>query len=164
MKRTMRILVALGLVAAMSGLLAGTASAQDQSITISPAAVAEAGEVTVTVTGADWPAVGVVILPCPLNDDGTVNTGACDQTKLTFLAGTPEDGAFTQEVTVDVPEGGIGLLASEAAAGTTIQASAAIVVDPELANTGVESGLIAIIGLAVVAGGAMVVGTARRRG
>ncbi len=116
---------------------------------------------------------------------------ACDTAALT--PATPADGAFEVTVTYDVPETGMCIAAGDAAqseagfacisvgaaeeeameeeateeegmeeeaAGTDEEAGA----DEELAETGIESGLLAIIGVAVLAAGAMVLTSTRRVG
>ena len=96
----------------------------------------------------------------------------------------PEDGAFEVIVTYSVPAEGMCISASDTAiseatalcitVGAAEEAAAedapaedepaeeAPVEEEQLADTGIESGLLAIIGLAVVAAGAITVGYTRR--
>jgi hypothetical protein len=170
MNRITRIAVAFGLIVAMSGALAGTAAAQDPSITVNPPAVPTEGSYEVTIEGADYPgaALPVLVLLCSVpgsGDAADVSAASCDASNpFAFTIGELTDGGFSATFTFDVPAEGLGIYATEAAEGGAA-ATAIIAIDPDavLATTGVESGLLAIIGLAVVAGGAMVVGTTRRR-
>lgn len=116
---------------------------------------------------------------------------ACDTAALT--PATPADGAFEVTVTYDVPETGMCIAAGDAAqteagfACISVGAAAeeeaaeegaeeeaageeegmeeeAAGEEEELADTGIESGLLAIIGVAVLAAGAMVLTSTRRVG
>jgi hypothetical protein len=169
MNRITRIAVAFGLIVAMSGALAGTAAAQDPAITIDPPAVPAAGTYDFTMVGTDFPSSPIVLL-CAVpgsGDAADVDAGSCDVSNPFQFAVSGDDfsdGGFTVTFSFEIPDGGVGVYATEPAEGGA-NAAAIIEVDPTvvLATTGVESGLLAIIGLAVVAGGAMVVGTTRRR-
>jgi len=169
MNRTIRIAVAFGLVVAMTGALAGTAVAQDPGITVNPPAVPAEGSYEVTINGTDFPGVAlpVLVLLCAVPDSGSaadVSAASCDASNpFAYTIGDVTDGVFSASFTFDIPAEGLAIYATEAAEGGA-NASAIIAIDPDavLATTGVESGLLAIIGLAVVAGGAMVVGATRR--
>ena len=185
-------LLALGLGLALVAALAVPSSAQDgPSITVEPSSVEAAGSVEFTVTGAGWTAAPpIFVLPCDAPESGDaadVDSDTCDTANLT--PATPTDGAFEVKVTFDVPEGGLAIAAGDA--GQTEAAAAVITVgaapeatatpeatpeatatpeagsedgseDDALANTGVESGLVAIIALAILGAGAMAVGYTRR--
>jgi hypothetical protein len=172
---------------AFIAVVAVPAGAQDgPSITVEPATVDTADEHEFTITGTGWSATTpIFVLPCAFPETGSagdIDADTCDATNLT--PATAEDGLFTVTVTFDVPAEGIAI-----AAGDTDQteAGAAVVTvsaaqdddaaetedegeaeggddaqEAELANTGVESGLLIIVAVAVIAGGTMVVGATRR--
>lgn len=174
--RTKILLVAV--VAALLGLFAAPAGAQDgPTLTAEPATVEAAGDVEFTITGSGWTAAPpIFVLPCEVPEDGDFSNlsaeNGCDAGNLT--PATPDaDGNFTVTATYTVAENGLAIAAGDAA--STEAAFVAITVgaaqeeapaeEPEeetLAETGVESGLLAVVALALVAGGAMVVQTNRR--
>ena len=204
MRRASLLIVAMAV--ALLGLFAVPAAAQDgPAITIEPASVDAAGEATVTVTGSGWSSGAVFVLKCAgaegsLEQYEELGAAACDTNDLTPVT-ADADGAFTTELTVEVPETGIVVAAGNAA--QTESAAAVISVgggegeeggeeaaeeeaeaaeedaeaaeedaeaaeeeaetaEAELASTGSESGLYAIIAIAVIAAGAMVVGLGRK--
>ncbi len=178
-------LLALGLGLALIAIFAAPAGAQDgPTLTVEPATVEAPGEYEFTVTGAGFTAAPpIFILPCDAPESGNpadIDSDTCDTGNLT--PATPEDGAFEVTVTYTVPEGGLAIAAGDAA---QTEAAAAVVTigaaqeeggddgaaeeeggeeegGEELANTGVESGLLAVIAIAVLGGGAMAVGYTRR--
>jgi LPXTG-motif cell wall-anchored protein len=187
-------LLMLGIAIAMVSVFATPAAAQDgPSITVEPASVEAAGETEFTITGAGWTAAPpIFVLPCftvstpeEITEQGAA---ACDTAALT--PATPADGSFEVTVTYDVPETGMCIAAGDAAqseagfACITVGAAAeeeapaeegaeeeaaptdeeAPAEEEELAETGIESGLLAIIGVAVLAAGAMVLTSTRRVG
>lgn len=175
-------LMMLALAMALVAILAAPASAQDgPSIEVDPTNVEAAGEQEFNVVGANWTAAPpVFVLPCTgasnLEDLAAAGADACDISNLTPV--TPADGAFEATVTYDVPAEGMCITAGDAA--QTEVASVCITVgaaaeeeapaeeeeapaeEEELAVTGVDSGLLAIIGIAVVGAGALTVGYTRR--
>ncbi len=179
-------LMMLGMALALIAVFAAPAQAQDgPTLTVEPATVDAAGEQEFTVTGEGWTATPpIFVLPCTIPESGDaadIDVASCDTGNLT--PGQPEDGSFTVTVTYDVPAEGMAIVAGDAAqteaAGAVVTVGAADsgegegegedgaaedegAEDEELANTGVESGLLAIIGVAVIAGGTMVVRTSRR--
>ena len=190
MKRARLIALAIGL--GLVALLAAPAGAQDgPTITVDPLNVEAAGEQEFTVVGEGWTAEPpIFVLPCfPVNtleDLAAQGAAACDTAALT--PATPADGAFEATVTYDVPAEGMCIASGDAAqsegAFVCITVGAAAEGgeeaegegeeapaegeeaegegEEELANTGVESGLLAIVAVAIIAAGAMVVRTTRR--
>ncbi len=188
MTRAKLLMIGLGL--ALVAILAAPASAQDGPTLESDVTNVEAaGEQEFNITGAGWTAAPpIFVLPCTgatnLEDLVAAGADACDLSALTPV--TPEDGAFSVAVTYDVPAEGMCITAGDAA--TTESAAFCVTVgaadegegaegegeaaqeeeeapaeeEEALANTGVESGLLAIIAIAVVAGGAMVISATRR--
>lgn len=181
-------LLMLGILVAVFAAFAAPAGAQDgPSLTADPTTVEAAGETEFTVTGAGFTAAPpIFVLPCytvtTVEDLQAQGAAACDTGALT--PATPEDGGFTVTVSYEVPEAGMCIVAGDAAqtesAAICISVGAAAEEEPAaeeeaageeapaegeeegLAETGVESGLLAIIAIAVVAGGAMVVTATRR--
>lgn len=180
-------LMALGMALALIAIFAAPAQAQDgPTITVDPASVDAPGDYDFTVTGEGWTAAPpIFIVPCEAPASGDIadlDSSTCDTGNLT--PATPADGAFEVTVSYTVPEGGIVIAASDAAqseaAGVVVSIGAAddggddaaddgegegegeAEGDEDLAETGVESGALAIAGIAILAAGAMVVGTSRR--
>ncbi len=108
----------LGLGMALVAVFATPALAQDgPAITVEPTSVDAAGEATFTVSGTGWTAAPpIFVLPCPVPESGDITELSADQCDTTNLTpAVPEDGAFTVEVTYDVPEEGIVVAAGDAA-------------------------------------------------
>ncbi|MEM7288020.1 MAG: hypothetical protein AAF480_16840 [Actinomycetota bacterium] len=155
-------------------VFAAPASAQDgPSITVDPPSVEAAGDHDLTVTGEGF-SVDVVVLPCaPVEDFATFNPlTSCDLGGA--VPASPDDsGSFSVTVSFSVPEEGLGIVVGDQAqteaafANVTIGAAAdeggGEGAEEELADTGVESGLLAVIAVAVVAAGALLTAAARRR-
>ena len=156
---------AVALVAMLA--LAPAAQAQDVPLAqTDPAFVTEAGEQEFTITGSGWIAGAVAIVPCSVNTYEDLAAGgpdSCDTGNLS-IATAGADGTFTATVTYDVPEGGM-CIGIGGGAGFTEQGGGYCVGvgAPILPNSGSESAMIAIIGAAVLAGGAMIVLSTRRR-
>ena len=149
--RVKRIFVLAGVVALM-GLLWATPAAADshQSITVDPASVpAVEGDVTITVTGADWTEpVPFFITACPgAQGDPTaiVDTVAalsmCPTITGDIRAVAFDGGSFTTEVTVtitqdDIDAGALVILAGwlSASASSADAAAAVLVIVDEAAE------------------------------
>ena len=167
MKKVKILLAAMGVALMAMFALAPAAQAQElASLQADPLFVAAAGEQTFTVTGSGWPANGTVaVLPC----EGATNyeeaaangAAACDTGALTIVQ-SDGDGNISVEWTYNVPAAGMcigaGTLDSSHVGTFCVGVGA-----PILPNTGSESTMIAIIGAAVLAGGAMIVLSTRRR-
>ncbi|MEM7288547.1 MAG: hypothetical protein AAF480_19550 [Actinomycetota bacterium] len=185
-------LIVLGLGLAIIAVFAAPASAQEaREITVEPAYVEAPGEAELTISGAGWTMPPTAVIPCTAPESGDlldVDSATCDTGLLTPV--TPDaDGNFSATITVDVPAEGIAIVGFDLATQGQNEAGGAIVPvgapaeegaeeggsedaaqeetaeeggEEELADTGVESGLLAIIAIAVLGGGAMVVGYTRR--
>lgn len=165
-------LIFVGLALALVGFLfAGSASAQDgPSISVDPTYVEAAGEHTFTVTGTGWTGSPIAVLPCdyPEGGDGNlVEAATCDQGSMSVVGALDGDGGFTVEITLDVPESGIWVGAGDFA--QTESAGAGVTVgmmddmgDDMLADTGVETSVLVIIGAGIALAGLMVFGLSRR--
>lgn len=175
-----KIILALVVAAGLMGLSIAPAAAQDQTLTVDPGSVEAAGEYEFTVVGEGF-TVPVFLLPCPgaEGDPAALATGEaadlCDTSKLTPV--TPDDaGRWEATVTYEVGDSGLVLVAGDQAqtnsavgvvtVGAAEEAPAeeapAEEAEEPLANTGVESGLLAIIGLSVALAGAMILFESRR--
>lgn len=162
-------LIFIGLAVALVGFLfAGSTSAQDgPSITADPSSVEEAGEYTFTVTGSGWTGSPIAVLPCDMPASGDlddVDSSTCDQGNMNVVGALDADGGFTTEITLNVPENGIVIGSGDFA--QTESASLAITVgmmeDDMLAETGVNTSLLVIIGAGIALAGVMVFGLSRR--
>lgn len=181
---TKRLALALVAVAALFALSGAPASAQDgPSITVDPEFVEAAGEQEFTITGAGWTVPSAFVLPCIVVEDLTqldAEGGDCDLANLT-PAVNDGSGGFEVTVTYDIPEEGLLIVVGDAdqteSAFHVVSVGApaaeegaeeggeeeAAGEEEELANTGIESGLLAIVAGAVLAGGVMLTTTQRRR-
>ena len=183
--RVKRLFVLTGLVALM-GLLWATPAVADnhQSITLDPASVpAVEGDVTITVTGADWTEpVPFFITACsgaqgdPTAIADTISALAmCPTITGDIRAVAFDGGSFTTEITVTITQGDIdvgglvifaGWLSTSATSEDAAAAILAIADEPtaeeELPVTGAESSLLLIVGAGVLAAGLLVVGAGRR--
>lgn len=164
------LIAALGVALVASLALAPAAQAQEiHPVLADPMFVAGAGEATFTVSGVGWPEGMVAVLPC----EGSTNyeeaaangADACDLGQLS-MATAGADGTFSIEWTYNVPAAGMCIGAGtldSAHAGSFCIGIGAPVAPPGAPATGAESGLIAVIGAAILAAGALVVGMSRRR-
>ena len=189
--RVKRLFVLTGVVALM-GLLWATPAVADshQSITVDPASVpAVEGDVTITVTGADWTEpVPFFITACPgaQGDPTVIVDTVAALTMCPNIAGDSravafDGGSFTTEITVtitqgDIDAGGVVILAGWLSASASPATAAAAILtiadeepmddeatdDEELPVTGAESSLLLIVGAGVLAAGLLVVGAGRR--
>jgi len=170
MKKIKLLIAALGVALVASLALAPAAQAQEtHPVMADPLFVAGAGEATFVVTGSGWPEGAVALLPC----EGSTNyeeaaangADACDLGQLTMaMAGA--DGTFSSSWTYNIPAAGMCIGAGtldSAHVGTICIGIGAPVPPPGSPDTGAESGLIAVIGAAILAAGALVVGMSRRR-
>ena len=170
MKKVKLLIAALGVALVASLALAPAAQAQDvRTVMADPMFVDAGGEATFTVSGADWVGDTIAVLPCySVADYAAAAAGgadACDLGNL-MMATNNGDGTFSIEVTYDVPAEGMCIGAGtldQTEVGTFCIGIGAPVPPPGQPNTGAESGMIAVIGIAVLAAGALVVGMTRRR-
>lgn len=172
-----KMITALVAVTVLFFGLAGTAAAQEPTgvLEINPATVDEAGEQEFVVALSEFsPGLALFVLPCAAPDGGDMSqfdaATACDQSQLSPVV-ADDNGAGTVTATYEVTENGLVIVAGDAAqsefgiaivpppgAGGTGGGDAAA----ELAETGVETGILAVVATTMVAGGAMVVRQMRR--
>ncbi|WP_420435598.1 hypothetical protein [Candidatus Poriferisocius sp.] len=157
-------LIFIGLAVALVGFMfAGSASAQDQTLTADPASVPEAGTYDFTLT-PDGFTQATNFVVCNTGDASLVG----DQAGLMqycggFGSGQDNSGSFTAEG-VEVGEDGVTFLLFQMAAdGEAASASVNISMDDDmLAETGVNTSLLVIIGTGIALAGVMVFGLSRR--
>lgn len=188
MKRTLVALVAMLTVLFAS---VGPAAAQDQTLTVEPASVAEAGEHEFTITASGFNPTPGFLLPCP-GAEGSLETIAdgdpatlCDLANL-FPYTVDDDGGWTATVSYDIPD--IGLVVAAGDTGGDNAAAALISVGAEeeaaeeeaeeeeaaeeaeaattsssegLAETGTESAFLVIIGATMLLAGLMMYRSSR---
>ena len=165
-------LIFIGLALALVGFLfAGSASAQDgQSLTADPSVVAEAGDYQVAISGSGYTAgASRNVAVCSTAEDGAISGAAglmqfCGGFGDTITIG--DDGTYSATLDVTVTEDGVTILLFELAEDGEA-ASATVVIgevmeDDMLAETGVETSVLVIIGAGIALAGLMVFGLSRR--
>ena len=160
-------LIFIGLALALVGFLfAGSASAQDQTLTADPATVPEAGTYDITLTPSGFTASGTNLAICSTGDPD-VEWGQATLMEHCGGFGSAQDatsGAFTVEG-VEITDAGVTLLIFELvpdgqAASTTVNIGE--MMDDELPDTGVNTSLLVIVGTGIALAGVMVFGLSRR--
>lgn len=156
------------------------AGAQDPVIgivTSDPATVPEAGEATVTASGSGFLPDSVLLLGSCVSpadelvpgvssiEDAVAAAGAINALEDCDLAAalqvtTDADGNFSQEVTADI--GANFFLTAGTLDGSQAGAIWIPIVDPALAVTGIDAGVAAIVGLALLIAGVVAFGASRR--
>ena len=171
-------LIFIGLAVALVGFLfAGSASAQDQTLTANgdnPHYVAEPGTYDITLEGAGYTLASVNFVTCGTSDMDAI-TGPAGGAGLIAECGgfgssvdLEADGTYTATETVEIGEAGVAFGLFQLAAdgeGAFVQ----VIVDAEMAGdmeempaTGVNTSLLVIIGAGIALAGVMVFGLSRR--
>ncbi len=161
-------LIFVGLALALVGFLfAGSASAQDQTLTADPSAVPEAGTYDFTLTPDGFTAAGTNLAICGTGDPD-VEWGQATLMQHCGGFGSSQDatsGAFTVEG-VEVTDAGVTFLIFELVPdgqSALVQVNIGEAMDDDmLADTGVETSLLVIIGAGIALAGVMVFGLSRR--
>ncbi len=167
-------LIFIGLAVALVGFLfAGSASAQDeQSLTLTPSTVAEPGTYDILVEGEGYTLSSVNLAFCGTADVEKI-TGPAGGAGLIAECGgfgstvdLEADGTYSATHSVEVGEDGAYILLFQLAqdgegAGAAITIGEAMD-DDMLADTGVETSLLVIIGAGIALAGVMVFGLSRR--
>ncbi len=169
MTKTKLIFVAMA-VALVGFLFAGSASAQDQTLTADPAAVPEPGTYEITLNGAGYTLSSVNFVICGTADMDAI-TGPAGGAGLIAECGgfgsavdLEADGTYTATETVEIGEDGVAFGLFQLAADGE-GAFVTVEVDPDaamLAETGVETSVLVIIGAGIALAGLMVFGLSRR--
>lgn len=188
----MRKLFLALMVLVLAGVgLAGTASAQDAqlgTVTADPQTVPAPGEYTFAATGAGFiPDTDILVLKCTAPGDALVPGASVEEITATALMIDPladcdvgaaqnvavdSDGNWTASLTAEVGDNfflSAGDLAGTQAGVTWVPIipepeaiSEEPAADEELPNTGVETTLMGVIGVAVLGAGVLVAREARR--
>ncbi|WP_419847429.1 hypothetical protein [Candidatus Poriferisocius sp.] len=163
-------LIFIGLAVALVGFLfAGSASAQDQTLSADPASVPEAGTYDITLTPGGFTAAGTNLAVCGTGDPD-VEWGQATLMQHCGGFGSPVDatgGPITAEG-VEITDAGVTFLIFELVPdgqSALVQVNigeAMDDMDDELADTGVETSLLVIIGAGIALAGVMVFGLSRR--
>lgn len=160
-------LIFVGLAVALVGFLfAGSASAQDQTLTADPASVPEPGtyDFTLTPTGFTTSATNLAI--CNTADPGPDGWGQATLMQFCGGFGSPQDATSGDPISVEgveVTDAGVTFLIFELVPdGEAANIAVEIGMDDMLADTGVETSLLVIIGAGIALAGVMVFGLSRR--
>lgn len=163
-------LIFIGLAAALVGFLfAGSASAQGQSMTVSPSAVEAPGTYDFEISAEGFTLPSVNFATCSTGD-GEQLTGAAGLMQHCGGFGAAvdiaADGTYSATVTgVEVTDAGVTFLLFELREGGEA-ASASVNIGEAMADempaTGVNTSLLVIIGAGIALAGVMVFGLSRR--
>ena len=159
-----KILTAFAVFSVAMVAMAGIAAAD--TMTVDPETVDAAGEhdIEVSVSGFTG-GISLFALPCDYPESGDaedIDVTTCDQAQLTPIA-VGDDGTATVTVTLDIPEGGIAIIAGDADRTESARAVVAVEAPVELAATGLgTTTLLTMIGLAMLAVGAAGIAVGRR--
>jgi LPXTG-motif cell wall-anchored protein len=176
-----KILMAMTIIVLASLSMVGTAQAQDAvigTVVSDPAMVPAAGEYTMTATGSDFIADTAVLLVACVSPADTLVPGVSDLAEIVAAANAISpladcDLAAAQNVEVDGNGGWTAVLTANVGDNFFLSAGALdgsqagatwipIVPSSGLPNTGAETGLLAIVGTAVLGAGVLVAGVGRR--
>ena len=161
-------LIFVGLAVALVGFLfAGSASAQDQTMTVSPSAVSEPGTYDFEISAEGFTLSSVNFATCSTGD-GTQIDGAAGL--MQYCGGFGDavdiaaDGTYSATVEgVEVTDAGVTFLLFELReGGEAASASVNIGEMEEMPATGVNTSLLVILGTGIALAGAMVFGLSRR--
>ena len=166
-------LIFIGLAVALVGFLfAGSASAQDQTLSADPASVPEAGTYDITLTPGGFTAAGTNLAICGTGDPD-VEWGQATLMQHCGGFGSPVDATGGPIVAegVEITDAGVTFLIFELVPdgqSALIQVNIGMddmmddMGDDMLAETGVETSLLVIIGAGIALAGVMVFGLSRR--
>ena len=166
-------LIFIGLAVALVGFLfAGSASAQEgeQTLTADPSAVPEAGTYDITISAEGFTLSSVNLAICSVGDPSLLD-GAGPLMQYCGGFGNSvdiaDDGTYSTTLEgVEITEDGVSILMFELADPPRNSASVAVNIgepmDDMLADTGVETSVLVIIGAGIALAGLMVFGLSRR--
>ncbi|MCY3911275.1 MAG: LPXTG cell wall anchor domain-containing protein [bacterium] len=163
-------LIFIGLALALVGFLfAGSASAQDQTLSADPASVSEPGTYDFTLTPGGFTAPATNLAVCATADPGPDGWGQATLMQHCGGFGSPVDatgGPLTVEG-VEVTDAGVTFLIFELvpdgqAASVAVEIGMDDMSDDMMPATGVNTSLLVIIGAGVALAGVMVFGLSRR--
>ena len=168
-------LIFIGLALALVGFLfAGSASAQDQTLTADPSVVAEAGDYDIAISGSGYtPDSGRNLAVCSTAEEGAID-GVAGLMQYCGGFGDPvtigADGTYSTTIQgVSVGEAGVTILLFELVQDGELGVATVVIGevmddmgDDTLADTGVNSSVLVIIGAGIALAGLMVFGLSRR--
>ena len=163
-------LIFIGLAVALVGFMfAGSASAQDQTLTADPASVPEAGTYDITLNGAGYTISSANFVQCGTSDMDAI-TGPAGGAGLIAECGgfgsavdLEADGTYSTTVEgVEIGEDGVAFGLFELVADGEGAFVAVEIGEAMLAETGVETSVLVIIGTGIALAGLMVFGLSRR--
>lgn len=157
-------LIFVGLALALVGFLfAGSASAQDQTLTADPAAVPEPGTYDFTLTPTGFTKSATNLAVCSTADPGPDGWGQATLMQFCGGFGSAQDATSGDPISVpgvEVTDAGVTFLIFELVPDGE---SAFVAVEiGELPKTGVNTSLLVIIGTGIALAGVMVFGLSRR--
>ena len=160
-------LIFVGLAVALVGFLfAGSASAQDQTLTADPASVPEAGTYDFTLTPTGFTKSATNLAVCNTADPGPDGWGQATLMQYCGGFGSPQDATSGDPISVEgveVTDAGVTFLIFELVPdGEAASVAVEVGMDDMLADTGVETSLLVIIGAGIALAGVMVFGLSRR--
>lgn len=163
-------LIFIGLAVALVGFMfAGSASAQDeQTLTLTPSVVPEAGTHDILVEGEGYTLSSVNLLFCGTADEALILEPAGGAGLIAECGGFGDsvdleaDGTYSATHSVEVGEDGAYVLLFQLAADGEGAGAAITIGEAELADTGVNTSLLVIIGTGIALAGVMVFGLSRR--
>ena len=165
-------LIFIGLAVALVGFLfAGSASAQDQTLSADPASVPEAGTYDFTLTPGGFTTSATNLAVCNTADPGPDGWGQATLMQYCGGFGSAQDATSGDPISVEgveVGEAGVTFLIFELvpdgqAASVAVEIGMDDMMgDDMLAETGVETSLLVIIGAGIALAGVMVFGLSRR--
>ncbi len=158
-------LIFVGLAVALVGFLfAGSASAQDQTMTADPSAVSEPGTYDFTLTPDGFTKSSTNLAVCNTADPGPDGWGQATLMQFCGGFGSSQDGTsgpFTVEG-VEVTEDGVTFILFELVPDGEAASVAVEIGEAELPATGVNTSMLVIIGAGIALAGVMVFGLSRR--
>ncbi len=158
-------LIFVGLAVALVGFLfAGSASAQDQTLSADPSAVPEAGTYDFTLTPGGFTSTATNLAVCNTADPGPDGWGQATLMQYCGGFGSPTDatGGPISVEGVEVGEDGVTFLIFELVQGGQAADVAVEIGEAELPATGLNTSLLVIIGTGIALAGVMVFGLSRR--
>ncbi len=159
-------LIFIGLAVALVGFLfAGSASAQDQTLTADPSVVSEPGtyDITVTPTGFTKSATNLAI--CNTADPGPDGWGQATLMQFCGGFGSAQDATSGDPIVlegVEISEDGVTILIFELVPDGEAADTTVVIGEVELPATGVNTSMLVIIGAGIALAGVMVFGLSRR--
>ena len=162
-------LIFIGLAVALVGFLfAGSASAQDQTLTLTPSVVPEAGTHEILVEGEGFTLSSVNLLFCGTADEALILEPEGGAGLIAECGGFGDsvdleaDGTYSATHSVEVGEDGAYVLLFQLAPDGEGAGAAITIGEAELPATGVNTSLLVIIGAGIALAGVMVFGLSRR--